>query len=137
MARGKGRGGPRQPAKPAAVSNPGSGRRTDGGAGSKTQPLRVAPGQPYGARKEMTEAQSAAPMAAGGGAVPTATPIAPGASAPPPLPANGVFGPSSTPNIPIQSHGPQQEPLNADIILRILYSKRPTPWIARLLDGGR
>lgn len=135
MTRGKGgRGGHRQPSKPAAVSNPGSGRRTDGGAGSSKQPLRVAPGQGYGARQEMEAAQSAAPMAVAGGA---GTGTAAPAPAPPPLPTEGVFGPTSMPSVPMRSpvyETPQF--LDAETLLRILYSKRPSPWLARLMDNG-
>ena len=135
MARGRGRGGPRQPANPAPVSNPGSGRRTDGGAGSKKQPLRVPSGQPYGQRQAMTNLQSSAPMAAAPEVGVPQTPSGPPAAAP--LPQEGIFGPSATPDAPIRQHAPGIEPLDAEAVLRVLYSKRPTPWIARLLDGAR
>lgn len=135
MARGK--GGRRQPAKPAPVSTPGSGRRTDGGAGSERQPLRLAPGQPHGARAEMAAAQQAAPMQAGAESAAGTAPAPTGVPAPPPLPEGGIFGPSMQPDMPIRAHSPNMEPLDAESVIRILYSKRPTPWLARLLDGRR
>jgi hypothetical protein len=132
----RGKGGRRQPANPAPVSTPGSGRRTDGGAGSERQPLRLAPGQPHGARAEMAAAQQAAPMQAGAEAV-SGTPAPSGPPAPPPLPEGGIFGPSMQPDMPIRIAGTSVEPIDAATVIRVLYSKRPTPWLARLLNGSR
>ena len=55
------RGGYRKPSNPAPVSNPGSGRRTDGGP---TQGVKQMTGGAYGEGKQLEELQSAAPMAA-------------------------------------------------------------------------
>lgn len=61
-------GGYRTPSDPAAASGPGAlSRRTDGGA---TQAGMVAPGGAYGERKELTELQSDASLAGGGGGTP-------------------------------------------------------------------
>lgn len=54
-------GGYRKPSNPAPVSNPGSGRRTDGGA---AQPIRPVSGMPYGQNQQVNSLQAAAPMAA-------------------------------------------------------------------------
>ena len=63
MAKKRSRGGYRQPNKPAAVSGPGAlSARTDGGAGSSTQPIRRIPGQQYGEGKALVEQQQAAPL---------------------------------------------------------------------------
>ena len=52
------RGGYRQPAKPAPVATPNR-NRTDGGPGSKKQPLRRLPDADYGANKEFVAGQRA------------------------------------------------------------------------------
>ena len=63
MAKKRGRGGYRQPSKPAAVSGPGSlSQRTDGGAGNSKQPIRRIPGVAYGEQKGLSEQQAAAPL---------------------------------------------------------------------------
>jgi len=132
-----GRGGPRQPRNPAPVSNPGSGRRTDGGAGSKSQPLRAPSGGAYGERKATLEQQAAAPMAGAGptgGAGAPAPPVAPGAP-----PQGGVFGPTTQPNVPSSGmvNGPMKDAASdPDHFLRILYSQFPTPAIGALLRRG-
>lgn len=93
------RGGYQAPAKPAAVSGPGSlSQRTDGGP---SQPVRVAPGGPYGSRQAMVAQQQAAPMREGGPVTPP--PGGPGAGAAPAVnPAEGLdpFGPSRRPSEP-------------------------------------
>ncbi len=127
-------GGPRQPQNPAAVSAPGSGRRTDGGAGSKKQPLRLPSGGAYGERKAATEQQQAAPMAAG-------QPASPGMGAPgggpgvQAQPGAGVFGPTEQTNVPPQSAGGPRELMveEPQLFLRVLYSEFPHPAIAALL----
>lgn len=132
----RGRGGNQPPRNPAAVSNPGSGRRTDGGAGSKSQPIRVPSGGAYGQRKAATEQQAAAPMATesvGGG-----TPAAGGAPIPGGRP-EGAFGPTEQPNV-----GPQGDPNSPRnmmaqdpmMMLRVLYSEFPTAAIGALLRRG-
>ena len=137
---GGGRGGPRQPKNPAAVSTPGSGRRTDGGAGSKSQPLRIATGGAYGETKAATEQQKAAPLASGGptgGTGAPAPPIAPGGGVggrP-----EGVFGPTEQPNV-----GPGGDPNsprqmlaeNPEMFLRQLYAQFPTAQLGALLRRG-
>ncbi len=121
-------GGARTPARPAAVSNPQSGNRTDGGPADK-QPLRVPTGGAYGEAGALTEQQQGAPMAAGG--------PGPG-QAPPGLPTDGapqpdLFRPSERPGERMPQPVPQQEPLPAEMILRQLAAAYPSPWIMRML----
>jgi hypothetical protein len=59
------RGGYRQPNKPAPVATQNR-NRTDGGAGSKKQPLRDMPGLPYGQQQQLLQQQQAAPLPAQG-----------------------------------------------------------------------
>ena len=131
----RGRGGYQQPRNPAAVSNPQSGNRTDGGAGSKSQPLRVPSGGAYGQRQAAQAQQSAAPMASGGPQAPTGQPVATGGGATGPM-AGGVFGPTERPNEPIDAGTPMENPIAADpqATLRILYSVFPHPNIKLLMD---
>ena len=127
------RGGYRQPRNPAAVSNPQSGQRTDGGAGSKSQPLRVASGGAYGERQAAEAQQAAAPMAAGGPESPASGGAAP-AGGPAP---EGVFGATERPGEPAtagmmgRGQAVAQAPEEA---LRIMYARFPHPTIARLLS---
>ena len=132
----RGRGGYRRPSRPAAVSNPQSGQRTDGGPGDR-QPIRTPTGGRYGEASALTSQQQAAPLAAGGGGTPP-----PGGSAGPPMGGGGggMFAPTGRPSEPItagaMTPGSQGGPaLTADELLRMLYRKRPSPWIARLLGG--
>jgi hypothetical protein len=62
------RGGYRQPSNPAPVATPNR-NRTDGGPGSKKQPLRRLPDADYGANKEFVAQQRA------GGGLPKVEPI--------------------------------------------------------------
>ncbi len=125
----------RPPANPAAVSGPGAlSQRTDGGPGSKTQPIRVAAGGPFGERQELEEAQRAAPLPdnrsgpgeAEGGAGP----------APPPQPANeALFGPTTQPG----PGGPRPTgnsfiPPDPDLLLKTIYQAFPHPEIRRLVN---
>ncbi len=128
----RGRGGPRQPRNPAPVSNPGSGRRTDGGAGSQSQPLRVPSGGQYGERKALTTQQQGAPLAAGGPAPPNRDMIS-GANQPPP--STGVFGPTDRPLEPNSANNmdPSAIENSPDAVLRRMYAVFPTPHIARLI----
>ena len=130
----RGHGGYRQPDNPAAVSGPGAlSQRTDGGAGSKTQPIRVASGGAYGERQAAEQQQAAAPMAGGG----PATPAAGGAMPTPPPAANaGAFGPTQRPNESNMLGAEQMTPMaqNPQAFLRVLYSQFPHPAIARLVD---
>jgi hypothetical protein len=129
-----GRGGTQQPRQPAAVSNPQSGARTDGGAGSKSQPLRVASGGAYGERKAATEQQQAAPLASGGMGQPSAG----GGSAPSMGAPGGAFGPTQRPHEDNATGvgGPANDALarNPQAALRVMYAKFPHPAIARLID---
>ncbi len=131
----RGRGGPRQPARPAAVSGPGAlSARTDGGAGSAKQPIRVATGGAYGERQAAVEQQQAAPMAAAGGAGGTPAPVQ-GQVASPPGGGGGVFGATQHPEQPMGgAGGVNQMAQNPQQVLRYVYSKFPHPAIARLLD---
>jgi hypothetical protein len=129
------RGGPRQPARPAAVSTPGSGARTDGGAGSKSQPLRVASGGAYGQRQAAEAQQGAAPMAAGGppgGASGGSAPGGAGGGAPP----LDIFGPTGRPNEPVTAGLDNQgliNPDDPDMMLKAIYQAFPHPSLARLM----
>ena len=129
------RGGPRQPERPAAVSNPGSGARTDGGAGSKSQPLRLASGGAYGQRQAAQAHQQAAPLAAGG--PPSSAGGAP-AGGGGPMPPMDIFGPTSRPGEP-PTAGLGQEglysPEDPDLPIRIMYQMYPHPSLARLLEN--
>ena len=132
----QGRGGPRQPRNPAPVSNPGSGRRTDGGAGSTSQPLRAPAGGAYGERKATLEQQAAAPLAGEGptgGTGAPAPPMMPGGEAP------GAFGPTEQPNVSaggaVNSPG-QVAARDPEQFLRVLYSQFPTAAIGALLRRG-
>ena len=133
----RGRGGPRQPARPAPVSNPGSGARTDGGAGSKSQPLRVPAGGAYGERQAAEAQQAGAPMAAGGAPSPAGG-AGPGPAGGPPQAGGGpgMFGPTQRPteSITAGANGaPGEAQLTSDELLRVMYQKRPSPYLARLL----
>jgi hypothetical protein len=132
----RGRGGNQPPRNPAAVSNPGSGRRTDGGAGSKSAPLRVPSGGAYGARKATEAQQSGAPLAAGGGQPPSGGGMGgPSAGGGAPPTGGGAFGPTQRPH-----ESPSQQVTNNPVAqnpqeaLRVMYSRFPHPAIKRLLD---
>ena len=129
------RGGYRKPARPAAVSVPQSGARTDGGPADK-QPMRVASGGAYGERQAAEDQQRGAPMAAGGPSAPG--PGGPPAGSPGPGPTGGgAFGPSQMPNEPNIAGASQEQDMmarNPQAVLRVLYSRFPHPSIARLID---
>ncbi len=128
----RGRGGNQPPRNPAAVSAPGSGRRTDGGAGSKSQPLRVASGGAYGERKAAEAQQAAAPMAAGGPAPPSGGVAE--AGAPAGQAGGGVFGPTTQPGATPAVGTPRQAMVeDPQMFLRVLYGEYPHPAIAKLL----
>lgn len=135
----RGRGGYQQPKNPAPVSNPGSGARTDGGAG---QPIRLASQQAYGERQKMESAQAAAPMAT---AASPAVPVSPTPSGAPrrPLPQIGgpeqIFGPTRRPNESILAGAEtagMAAAFDADDLLRMIYARYPSPYIARLMRNG-
>lgn len=57
-------GGYRQPRRPAPASGPGRlSRRTDGGPGDRSQPIRDLPNPDYGEQQTFRDIQGAAPMA--------------------------------------------------------------------------
>ena len=128
------RGGNQPPRRPAAVSNPQSGQRTDGGPGSKSQPIRVPTGGAYGEAGASAAQQGAAPMAAGGPGAPggqggpTGTPTTPM--------GGGVFGPTNRPTEPLTAPSGMENPMANDpqATLRLLYSVMPHPNIKRLID---
>lgn len=131
----RGRGGYRAPARPAAVSNPQSGRRTDGGPADK-QPIRTPTGGAYGEAAAMAAQQGAAPMVSGAppqGGEGAAVAGIPG------MPQGPVdaFAPTQRMGEPatmgIPGTGSQQIP-DADMILRAIYQRYPSPWIAGLLS---
>ena len=131
-----GSGGPRQPANPAPVSGPGAlSARTDGGPGSKTQPIRKPTGLGYGEAGALEAQQRGAPLPAGGG-VP-GSPVstgAPGGGAS--IPTEGVFGPSTMGGAPpgIVSDPTQLMAQNPQAFLRVLAAKFPHPALRRLVD---
>lgn len=118
------RGGYREPSKPAATSGPGAlSQRTDGGAGSKTQPLRRLPDADHGENKAFYESQQAAPL--------------PVAQSP------NVFAATERPMEPItegvpigQGGGPTNMPSvdNTDMMLQAAYQISPSPGLLRLMD---
>ncbi len=128
------RGGNQPPRRPAAVSNPQSGQRTDGGPGSSSQPIRVPTGGAFGQNQAATQQQGAAPMASGG----PPAPGQPGAQGPPPAEAmgGGVFGASNRPGESGTlgaATGSEQVAGNVDHLLRVMYAKFPHPAIAQLM----
>jgi hypothetical protein len=133
----RGRGGYRAPERPAATSIPQSGARTDGGAGSRTQPIRVAPGGRYGERAASVAQQQGAPLPAPPGPQPTGgvagPPVAP---TPPP---SGVFGPSVRPQGVDTAASTALAPLemvaqDPQMFARVLAERFPHPAIRRLVD---
>ena len=120
-----------QPKRPVAVSGPGAlSRRTDGGAGSKKQPIRTPTGGEYGEAQALTQQQQAAPMSAGG------PPAATGAGPASPVPGLDVFGPTGRPG-ESPTAGIEQPGLYTDedpyLLVRIAYQMYPHPSLARLL----
>ena len=131
-------GGPRQPARPAAVSNPQSGARTDGGAGSKSQPLRIPSGGPTGARQAAVEQQQGAPLPVGG---PPSVGQGGGGGGSVPQPGTGAFGPTQRPNEPaIAGASPAGDLMNQGFdttraVLQMIYDRYPSPYIAALMNN--
>ena len=136
MAKKRSRGGYRQPSKPAATSGPGAlSARTDGGAGSKTQPIRRIPGQAYGEGKALVEQQQAAPL-------PQTTPTQ--------IPQNvrgqavDIFAATERPAEPITEGamlGPGSPPAqaideDANMLLAAMYQVFPSSIISELINQG-
>ena len=120
------RGGYRQPANPAAVATPQGGQRTDGGPGSKKQPLRRLPDADYGENQAFVEQQQGAPL-----------PVAQG-----PIASPNIFAPTERPGepgtqgVPIGAGaGPQQIADNTDAILQALYEINPSPILIELINN--
>jgi len=137
-------GGYRQPSNPAAVSGPGAlSQRTDGGAGSAKQPIRVPTGGKYGEAKALEEQEKAAPMAVRGQPTGQAGAAANPQSPPqlPPQQPQGVFHPTNRPTEPITTgvtsmlNVPGAPPPDPDMVIRMLIQKYPSPYLTRLLDG--
>lgn len=135
------RGGYRAPERPAAVSPPGPGtteNRTDGGPGSRTQPIRVASGGRYGERAASVAQQQGAPLPVGEGPSVAAGARPPGGATVPgrAIPTDGVFGPSQTmgPLTPTVSDPSMLIAEDPELFLRYLASKFPHPAIRRLVD---
>lgn len=127
-----------QPKRPAPVSGPGAlARRTDGGAGSDTQPLRAPVGGDYGERKALLDQQRAAPLPAAGSGGGASLPSAPTGQ---PTGIPGVFGPTERPNEP-PTHGMQTRGQflagNVDQFISMLYSQFPHPALAALIRQRR
>ncbi len=120
------RGGYRQPANPAPVATPQGGQRTDGGPGSKKQPLRRLPDADYGANKAFVEQQQAAPL-----------PVAnTGIESP------NIFAPTERPGEPItqgqpigEGTGPRTLPDNTDVILQAMYQINPSSDILEIINN--
>ena len=131
MAKKRSRGGYREPSKPAAVSGPGAlSARTDGGAGSKTQPIRRIPGQAYGEGQALVEQQQAAPL-----------PVARRTQQPTKL---NIFAPTERPAEPITEGamlGPGSPPAqaideDANMLLAAMYQVFPSSIISELINQG-
>jgi len=127
MARGQ-RGGNREPRKPAPVSNPGSGKRTDGGP---AQPIRVPTGGDYGEATALREQQQAAPLAAG-----SSTPSAIGGGAGMPDAFRATERPHQAlgPRIPNRDAAAVPDP---NMLMRILYARYPHPSLRRMLEAAQ
>ena len=95
------RGGYRKPSNPAPVSNPGSGRRTDGGP---TQAARYMAGGQYGEGRALMEAQQGAPMAAAPQPRVSGAPAAAAVKNLPPI--TPLTAPSERPNEPLTAGMP-------------------------------
>ena len=128
------RGGTRTPKNPKPTSLPQSGDRTDGGAGSKKQPLRDMPGLPYGQQQNLLNQQKAAPLPAQGNIQaqprPQQQPQRPNVFAPSERPAEvptsgAPLGPGMIPESNTQS---------IDITLAAMYEVSKSPIILDLLN---
>lgn len=131
MARGK-------PKNPAPVSGPGAlSRRTDGGPGSQSQPIRVPTGGDYGQAQALENQQKAAPLASAPVSSPGANvlPVAGGAPAMPPQ--GDVFGPSQRPYESGAAGAVSPAVANSyediEMLLRVMYSRFPHPQLLRLM----
>ena len=132
------RGGKNYPASPAPVSGPGRmSRRTDGGAGNASQPIRTPTGGDYGSGKALAEQQQGAPLPVATAGAPAATPLPPTPPGALPVPG-GVFGPTERPGeSPTAGVIGASTPVpNVDDALRALYSVFPHPQLLQLIRKG-
>jgi hypothetical protein len=120
------RGGYRQPNKPAAVATPQGGQRTDGGPGSKKQPLRRLPDADYGQNKEFVAQQQAAPLPVANNQVESPN----------------IFAPTERPGEPVttglpigEGVGPRALPDNTDVILQAMYQINPSSNILEIINN--
>ena len=120
------RGGYRQPNKPAAVATPQGGQRTDGGAGSKKQPLRRLPDADYGQNKAFVAQQQAAPLPVANNQVESPN----------------IFAPTERPGEPVttglpigEGVGPRALPDNTDVILQAMYQINPSSNILEIINN--
>ena len=120
------RGGYRQPNKPAAVATPQGGQRTDGGPGSKKQPLRRLPDADYGQNKAFVAQQQAAPLPVANNQVESPN----------------IFAPTERPGEPIttglpigEGVGPRALPDNTDVILQAMYQINPSSNILEIINN--
>ena len=120
------RGGYRQPAKPAPVATPDR-NRTDGGPGSKKQPLRRLPDADYGANKAFVQQQQGASL-----------PVAQQVQVAPP----NIFAPTERPQeqitegVPVGpgSNGTRVTD-NIDMMLQAMYEINPSPVLLELINN--
>ena len=120
------RGGYRQPNKPAYVATPQGGQRTDGGAGSKKQPLRRLPDADYGQNKAFVAQQQAAPLPVANNQVESPN----------------IFAPTERPGEPVttglpigEGVGPRALPDNTDVILQAMYQINPSSNILEIINN--
>lgn len=137
MARGRS-GGYRTPSEPAPVSLPGAGsERTDSGPRPPTQPIRVASGGAYGTRQALEAQQRAVPLPTDPGLASPGAGRGRGTPAAAPTPLVDPFGPSRRPTEPGNRGVAAPAQLDAFALLRMLYSKRPSPWLAEMMEQIR
>lgn len=128
------RGGSRTPSRPAAVSPPGSGRRTDGGPGD-TQPIRLPSGGEHGERQQLEAQQRGAPLREGGGGVSGTVPSTP-STGPINVHAPNPFRPTERPR-ESPDHGtlPPESTPDVHNILAAAFDAFPHPYLLSLLQA--
>ena len=128
----RGRGGYRRPSRPAAVSPPQSGLRTDGGPADK-QAIRTPTGGAYGATQAAEAQQGGAPMVSG--APPGAVGGVPAAGGMAGMPQMDTFGPTQRPNESgaLGAMGGPSDYPDSRMVLQEIHRRYPSPWIASLL----
>ena len=120
------------------MSGPGAlSRRTDGGPGSDTQPIRAPKGQPYGQAQRLEAQQRAAPLPDNSPNPPSVSRSAGGgASGPAAVAQPDVFGPTQRPGesplagvVPTEARGAP----DPDMVVRLLYAAFPHPQLLQLI----